>query len=63
MAPGLALPSARIQHDGPRSRYVGDDGPVGAVHRHGADALVHIITVVDSLIDPVVRNAIRGAEI
>lgn len=61
--PGLALPSARIQHDGPWPRHVGDDGPLGAVHRHGADALIDVVTVVDSLIDPVVSNAIRGAEI
>lgn len=42
---------------------MGDDGPVGAVRGHGADALVDVVTVVDSFIDPVVSDAIRGAKI
>lgn len=39
------------------------NSPVGAVHGHGADALVDIITVVDSFVNPVISDAIRGAKI
>lgn len=63
MFPGIVLPSAGIQHDGPWPRHMGNDGPVGAVYRHRADALVDIVTVVDSFVDPVISNAIRGTKI
>lgn len=59
----LALPSTRIQHDGPWPGHMGYNSPVGAVHGHGADALVDIITVVDSFVNPVISDAIRGTKI
>lgn len=59
----LILPSARIQHDGPWSGHMSDDCPLRAIHRHGADALVDIVTVVDSSVYPVISNAIRSSKI
>lgn len=59
----LILPSARIQHDGPWPGHMSNDSPLRAIHRHGADALVDVVTVVDSSVYPVISNAIRSAKI
>lgn len=56
----LVLPSAGIQHDGPWPGHMGNNSPLRAVHRHGADALVDIVTVVDSSVYPVISDAIRS---
>lgn len=59
----LVVPSARIQHDGPRPGHVSNDSLLRAVHGHGADALVDVVTVVDSSVYPVISNAIRSSKI
>lgn len=59
----LVLPSAGIQHDGPRPGHMGNYSPLGAVHRHGADALVDKVTVIDSSVYPVKSDAVRSPQI
>lgn len=59
----LVLPSARIQHDGPWPGHMSNDSPLRAIHRHGADALVDVVTVVDPSVYPVISNAVRSSKI
>lgn len=59
----LVLPPAGIQHDSPWPGHMGNNSLLRAVHRHGADALVDIVTEVNSFVDPIISDAIRSPEI
>ena len=63
LAHECVLPPTRIQHDGSWSRHMGNNTPPRAVHRHGADALVNIVTEINPSVYPVKSNAIRSAKI
>lgn len=42
---------------------MGNYSPLGAVHRHGANALVDKVTVIDSSVYPVKSDAVRSPQI
>lgn len=59
----LLLPIAGINYNGSGTVCIDNDGAVLPVHPHGLDTALVVVSEVETLVDPVVRQSLRVVQI